>query len=150
MTRRLWWALILVLAVATPGYAQLTGGVRAGVSGTPNQFVFGGHVETKELADRLTFRPNVEIGVGNGGTIVGINLEFAYWLPTKTDPWKFYVGGGPAAIITHVNNVGTSSGGGFNLLIGAQHSGGLFTELKVGMADSPDVKFMVGYVFKSK
>jgi hypothetical protein len=150
MTRRLWWALILVLAVATPSYAQLTGGVRAGVSGTPNQFVFGGHVETKELAEHLTFRPNVEIGVGNGGTLVGINIEFAYWLPTKTDPWRFYLGGGPAAIIVHVSNVGTSSGGGFNLLVGAQHKGGLFTELKAGMGDSPNVKFMVGYQFKSK
>lgn len=150
MTRRFLWALILVTAFAAPSYAQMTGGVRAGVSGTPNQFVFGGHIETKELAEHLTFRPNVEIGVGNGATLVGINIEFAYWLPTKTDPWRLYVGAGPAAIIARATGGGTSSGGGFNMFFGAQHKGGLFTELKVGVADSPNVKFMVGYVFKSK
>jgi hypothetical protein len=148
MTRRLWWALILVAVVATPSFAQVTGGVRAGVSGRPNQFVFGGHVETKELAEHLTFRPNVEIGLGDGLTVVCLNIEFVYWLPEKTKPWQFYVGGGPAAVI--VNNVGTSTGGGFNLLVGTQHERGLFTELKIGVVDSPDVKFIVGYKFKSK
>jgi hypothetical protein len=88
MTRRLWWALILVLAFAAPSYAQLHGGIRAGVSGSPNQFVFGGHVETKEIAEHLTFRPNIEIGVGNHLTLVAINIEFAYWLQTKTEPWR--------------------------------------------------------------
>jgi len=150
MTRRLWWALILVAAVAAPSYAQVTGGVRAGVSGTPNQFVFGGHIETKELAQHLTFRPNAEIGVGNGLTLVTINLEFAYWLPTKTEPWRLYVGGGPAAVITHINNFGTTSGGGFNFLFGAEHESGLFTEFKIGVGDSPNVKVMVGWVFKSR
>lgn len=150
MTRRLWWALVLVAAVATPSYAQIRYGVRAGVSGQPNQFVFGGHVETKELAQHLTFRPNLEFGVGDGLTLTTINVEFAYWLPTKTKPWLFYVGAGPAAVIAHVNGVGTTSGGGFNMLLGAQHDGGLFTELKVGVVDSPNVKFTVGYQFKSK
>src|SRR5438045_1826160 len=98
MTRRLMWALILTAAIATPAYAQISTGVRAGVSGSPTQFVFGGHVETKELIDHLTFRPSVDLGLGNGFTSVALNFDFAYWLPTKTDPWKFYVGGGPAAV----------------------------------------------------
>jgi hypothetical protein len=39
-------------------------------------------------------------------------------------------------------------GGGFNILVGLEHKKGLFTEFKVGFADSPDIKFAVGYVFK--
>ena len=39
-------------------------------------------------------------------------------------------------------------GGGFNIVLGAQHRGGLFTELKVGTIDSPNMKFGVGYVFR--
>jgi len=150
MKRALWWAFILVAVAASPSFAQVTYGVRAGVSGTPDQFVFGGHVETKELAQHLTFRPNVEIGVGNSLTTVTANIEFAYWLPLKTDPWRIYAGLGPAAVITHVSNFGTSSGGGFNILVGAQLKTGLFAELKVGLADSPNIKVMVGYAFQKK
>src|SRR6185436_16795895 len=120
MTRRLWWALALVLMVSTPAFAQLKGGVRAGVSANPDQFVLGGHVETKEIVDRLTFRPSVDLGVGNGGTVLGLNIEFAYWLPTKTEPWKFYLGAGPAANIVHVTGF-TDVLGGFNILGGVQH-----------------------------
>ena len=46
-------------------YAQSSAGVRAGVSVNPDQFYFGGHVQTAPLIDRLHFRPNVEIGVGD-------------------------------------------------------------------------------------
>jgi hypothetical protein len=151
MTRRLLWALALVLIVSTPAFAQLTGGVRAGVSGGPTQFVFGGHVETRDIVERLTFRPNVEIGVGDDVTIVAMNIEFAYWLPTRTDPWRFYLGAGPAALIGHSSFAGvgnTEFGGGFNFLGGVTHTSGLFFEMKGGVADSPDFKFLVGYTFK--
>jgi len=142
--------MAMMAVISTPAYAQLTGGVRAGVSGGPDQFIFGGHVETKEIVERLTFRPSVDIGVGNGGTVVGMNIEFAYTLPTKTEPWKFYLGAGPAANIYHVDGFGTDVFGGFNLLGGVQHTSGLFIEMKGGLADSPDFKFIVGYTFFKK
>jgi hypothetical protein len=44
-------------------------------------------------------------------------------------------------------NSSTNAGGGFNILLGVEHQKGLFTELKVGMVDSPSVKFAVGYIF---
>ena len=149
MTRRLLSALALVMIVSTPAFAQLKGGLRAGVSGGPTQFVLGGHVETAEIVERLTFRPSVDLGVGNGGTIVGLNIEFAYWLPAKTDPWKFYLGAGPAANIVHAAGF-TDVFGGFNLLGGVQHTSGLFVEMKGGIADSPDFKFLVGYQFRPR
>ena len=147
MTKRWLWMATIAIALASPAYAQSNAGVRAGVSGDPDQFYFGGHVETKPLIDRLTFRPNVEVGIGDGVTVVAANIEFAYWIPIQNKPWSLYIGGGPALVIGDRND-DTDVGGGFNILVGAQHRKGLFTELKVGFADSPSIKFAVGYAFK--
>ena len=141
------------LAAAGPVAAQGQVGVRAGVSGDPDQFVIGGHYETKPLIPKLTFRPNVEVGVGDDSTLVALNIEFAYSIPLYGKPWRVYLGGGPAAIIHsngqgHGDGDGTDVGGGFNFLVGAQHDRGLFVEFKVGAIDSPTVKFLVGYAFK--
>ena len=135
-----------LLLFATPANAQ-TFGVRAGASADPDQFFFGGHYETKPLMKNLTFRPNIEVGVGDDVTLVAFNIEFAYWIDLKNKPWKVYLGGGPAAILSDSDD-NTDFNGGFNLMVGAQHKGGLFGEFKVGLIDSPDVKFTVGYVFK--
>ena len=143
-----WMALVVIAMTATPVYGQTSStGVRAGVSGDPGQFFFGGHVETRPLIDKLTFRPNVEIGVGDDTTLVAGNIEFAYWMPIRNKPWSVYAGGGPALIIGDRND-DTDVGGGFNILVGLQHSRGLFTELKVGFGDSPDIKFGVGFTFR--
>ena len=144
-------AILGVLCAAAPAHAQSHAGVRAGISGDPGQFFFGGHVETRPLLEHLTFRPNVEIGLGDGLTLVAVNLEFAYWVPLDRRAWRLYLGAGPAAIITSVdtrNGRDGHVGGGFNLLVGLQHREGLFTELKVGMMDSPELKLTIGYSFR--
>jgi hypothetical protein len=137
------------LAAASPAFAQV--GLRAGVSGDPDQFFFGAHVESAPIADRLRFRPNVEFGVGDDVTLVALNFEFAYSIPLRRQPWRVYFGGGPAANIYSFDDSrggGTDVEPGFNILIGVQHTRGLFAEFKIGTIDSPDVKFAVGYVFK--
>jgi hypothetical protein len=139
--------LSLALATASLAEAQAHAGIRAGVSADPDQFFFGGHVETAPLIERLTFRPNVEIGVGDNVTAVAFNVEFVYSIPLQREPWRVYFGAGPAAIL-YSHDDDSSFNGGFNLLIGAQHAGGLFTELKVGTVDSPNLKFTVGYQFR--
>jgi hypothetical protein len=151
--RRAGVAATIVLLLAAPAWAQAHVGVRAGVSGDPSQFVLGAHVETEPLIEHVTFRPNLELGVGNSLTVVAVNLEFAYWIPVAHHPWRVYLGAGPAAIISsHHASSGRSGttdvGGGFNVLVGIQHQRGLFTELKVGTINSPSVKFTVGYAFR--
>jgi hypothetical protein len=148
-------AVTALLLTAGSALAQSHAGIRAGVSGDPDQFFIGGHVETAPLAEHLTFRPNVEVGVGDNLTVVAVNLEFAYWIPLARHPWRVYLGAGPAAVITshHAgpgrgNRGGSDVGGGFNVLLGIQHRRGLFAELKVGAVDSPEVKFTVGYAFR--
>jgi hypothetical protein len=125
--------------------------VRAGVSVDPDQFYFGGHYETNALADRLRFKPNLEVGIGDDVTLVAVNMEFVYKFPNRGD-WGLYAGGGPAVNIYSFDRGGsdddTETEGGLNFLIGVEQQRGLFFEFKVGAIDSPDVKFGVGWTFR--
>lgn len=145
-------ALLLTLLTAAPAAAQRHVGIRAGASADPGQFYFGAHAETRPLIENLTFRPNLEVGVGNDLTLFALNVEFAYWIPVQNKPVSVYLGAGPSAVIVSRdrgrNGDGTDAGGGFNVLVGFQHRAGLFAELKVGVADSPNLKVGVGFAFR--
>jgi hypothetical protein len=139
-------AAVTILTTATASNASAQEfGVRAGASVDPDQFYFGAHVETGPLADRIHFRPNVELGVGNDLTAVAVNLEVVYKAPLRRQPWTFYGGGGPA-INFYDTDRGSDTEGGFNLLGGLEHDKGLFFEVKLGLVDSPDFKVGIGYV----
>lgn len=144
--------LPVLLAAAAPAWAQGPG-VRGGVSIDPDQFYFGGHYETDALVDRLHFRPNLEIGIGDDLVTTALNFEFIYKFPTRSG-WGLYAGGGPAVNFYsydddgHGNDDDTETEGGLNFLFGAEARNGLFFELKVGAIDSPDVKFGVGFTFR--
>jgi hypothetical protein len=139
---------VLLCAVLAARAEAQSAGVRVGVSGDPAQFYFGGQYESAPFAEQLRFRPNLEIGVGDNHTLVAVNFEFAYYMPVqRRSPWSFYVGAGPALVVDRVNS-NTNTGGGFNILVGAQHSQGFFAEVKAGFVDSPSFKFGVGYTFR--
>lgn len=133
------------IAAAQPVSAQGPG-IRAGVSVDPDQFYFGGHYETNALVDRLHFRPNAEIGVGDDVTTIALNFEFVYKFARQGD-WGFYTGGGPAVNFYNFDG-GDDTKAGLNLLVGAETPQGLFFEFKVGAIDSPDLKFGVGWNFR--
>ena len=145
-TRRLAAFSFVFLLIASPAAAQVTAGVRAGASDDPDQFYFGGHVETAPLDDNIYFRPNVEIGVGDNVTTLTFNFELAYKFPTTWDQWRPYVIGGPALVVYDTDN-DTSAHGGFNIGFGVEHRGGLFGEVKAGMIDSPEFKVGIGFRF---
>ena len=97
MARRV--SLVLVIAVvlaclALPSGASAQGGagVRAGVSASPGQFYLGAHYDTGYLFEHLSFRPNLEVGLGDNHTTVAANFEFAYWFPVRNKPYSVYVG----------------------------------------------------------
>ncbi len=142
-------ALVLTGSAAR---AQQPGiGVRAGVSGSPDQFYFGAHFDTGPIIDRLSFRPNAEIGVGDDRTSVSGNFEFVYWWPIPKHPFRIYAGGGPAVNLFRFNDAhggNTEVDPGFNIVGGIAHTGGLFAEVKLGFIDSPQVKFGIGYTWK--
>jgi hypothetical protein len=134
------------------GVAEAQGpGVRGGVSIDPDQFYFGAHWETDALVDRLHFRPNVEAGLGDDLTTIALNFEFAYKFPERNG-WRLYAGGGPA-VNFYTFDVGndddeTESEGGVNFLVGVEQDSGLFFEFKIGVVDSPELKFGVGWSFR--
>jgi hypothetical protein len=131
---------------ARPAEAQVKSGVRAGISVNPDQLYFGGHLQTAPLIDRVRFRPNVEIGVGDDATLAAFNFEFTYAFASK-QPWHPYAGAGPAVNYYWAHG-GSDARGGFNLLFGLENAKGLFFEAKFGVADSPDLTIGVGLTFK--
>ncbi len=144
-----WLVIGLFSITASSLCGQGGAGVRVGLSIDPEQFYFGGHHERGPILENLWFRPNLEIGIGSDRTLIGLNIEFAYWIPLESSLWNIYFGAGPA-INYFVGNDGPGRGdkgveAGFNLLVGLAHYDGFFTELKVGALDSPDLKFGVGY-----
>ncbi|NWG12060.1 MAG: hypothetical protein HXY20_00820 [Acidobacteria bacterium] len=147
-------ALILVFRPVSACAQEAGFGVRAGASVDPDQFVVGGHIETEPIIPRLTFRPNLELGLGSSVTAVAVNMEFAYWFPLQKQPLDIYVGAGPALLIYSFDRAGrfedgnTEVRGGFNFLAGIQHRKGLFGEVKLGVIDSPEFKITVGYSFR--
>jgi hypothetical protein len=140
--------LLALLVVSAAPVAAQDAGIRGGISVDPDQFYFGGHIETSALVDRLHFRPNVEIGFGEDLMLIAANMEFVYKFPSRSG-WGLYAGGGPALNIYSFDDVDESeTEGGFNILIGAEQSRGLFFEFKIGAIDSPDFKFGVGWTFR--
>ncbi len=134
------------LAAADTASAQGLG-VRGGVTMNPDQIHFGGHYESPALIDHLHFKPNVEIGVGDDTTLVAGNFEFVYKFGEYGD-WGFYAGGGPAINFYSFDEREGQTEGGATFLLGAESRQGLFFEIKLGAADSPDFKFSVGWAFR--
>lgn len=135
----------VLLGISIPSYAQGFG-LRGGVSVDPDQFYFGGHYETPPVVDRLHFRPNLELGVGDDVFTTTLNFEFVYKFPVQRT-WRLYAGAGPAVNFYSYDG-GDSTDPGLNILLGAEVTNGLFFEFKVGTIDSPELKFGVGYTFK--
>ncbi|MCC7185015.1 MAG: hypothetical protein IT185_02155 [Acidobacteria bacterium] len=141
----------LIALWSAPAHAQ-SFGLRAGASASPDQFYFGVHADTPPIADRLSFRPNVELGLGNDVTLAAVNLELVYRLPLQNSmEWVMLAGAGPSANFYSFSGMRDRSdnelGGGLNLLLGLEHRNGFFGEVKVGLIDSPSVKFGVGFTF---
>lgn len=144
-------AFVVFSILQAPAAGAQDLGVRLGVSIDPDQFYFGGHVESGPIYEELRFRPNVEIGFGDNVTVVGLNGEFVWPFPLR-DGGTVYAGMGPAINIISfdfgpVNDTDVFAG--LNFLIGYEFEEGFFAELKVGAIDSPDVKFGFGYTWRN-
>ena len=156
MIRR--WLAIGVLVgawglCAAPVYAQnvphtsTSIGVRGGASGDPEQFFFGGHVETPSLGHNTTFRPNVEVGFGDDVVLVAVNFDLVHWSRIPNTPWRLYAGGGVATNF-NFNDFNDEMDGNVNAVIGLQHTSGFFGEMRVGR--TPGVKVAAGFVLSRK
>lgn len=143
---------LLLLGLPSLAAAQGDAGVRAGVSADPDQFYLGAHFDTGYVVEHLSFRPNLEVGLGDDTTTVAANFEFVYWFPSSRHPIDIYAGAGPAMNLYRRDRghdgSDTDVEPGLNLLVGVAHTRGLFAEFKVGLIDSPELKFAIGYAWR--
>ena len=152
-------ALALTLTSASLASAQSATpnneiGPRVGLSINPDQFVIGGQMNFPLEPRGLALSPNIELGVGDNVTTIQLNADLDYHFANAGPNWNPYVGGGIGIAFFDFNN---DVGGGSNSEIGVNLIGGLrfrqrsgshlFTELRLGIADIPDAKVMVGWNF---
>lgn len=131
-------------------------GPRVGLSINPDQFDFGGHVDLGDLTQQLMLFPNIEIGFGDHLTVVAPTFELDYRFREDWGSWNPYLGGGVGPVFYSVNSgyrndysnteLGVYIQGGIAKRMISQR-GFLFVEMKLGLANAPDVKFTIGWNF---
>lgn len=129
-------------------------GPRLGLTVDPDQVHFGAHVDFGNFGRHVRFQPNVEVGIGDDVTLVAVNFEAAYRFAGNWNVWSPYLGGGLGVNFTSFENrrgddtdseVGVSVLGGIER--GLSSGSRFFTEVKLGLADTPDAKITFGWTF---
>ncbi|TMQ67425.1 MAG: hypothetical protein E6K78_04810 [Candidatus Eisenbacteria bacterium] len=132
-------------------------GPRVGFSSGPDQIIFGGQLIIGEIAPNLTFDPNLDLGLGDDATVIGLNFHLHHHFAVARSQWRPYVGAGAGINFVQLDRPPgfsdeseTDVGG--NLIVGAgvpTSSGNrFFSELKLGLGDTADMKLLVGWNFK--
>ncbi len=161
MLKKLLVAVTLTALLATGAQAAVSAtgiGPRVGFSVDPDQFVFGGHVSIGEVAPKITFDPNLEIGLGSNVTIVQFNFDLHYHFAITDSDWRPYFGAGLGIAFNSRDreppardDSETGVGGGIVLGAGVPTKSGnrFFGELRFGLGDEvPQLKVMAGWNFK--
>jgi len=164
MQRPRWFVLLagfatLVAVPAADSSAAEIGffgwGLRGGISSDPDQAVVGVHFDLGEFADRVLFRPNADFGFGDDETVITANAA-VHWLPAQTwDKWQPYVGGEIGLNHRDIDRDHGRDKNETDLALNAVggvdrvRPGGakLSFEIKIGLAEEPDLKLLVGWTF---
>ena len=137
--------------MAAPSESAAQGiGFHGGVTVDPDQAHVGTFFETSALVDRLHFRPGITGGFGDHVMLATVDFIFVYRFPLGTSGWSLYQGSGPVLAIYRVDERSfgvkeTDLRGGVDLLVGVSHDSGFFTEVRVGAANSPNLRAGVGF-----
>ena len=144
-----------ILIDASPTVARGLGwGPRLGFTLNPDQVHVGAHLDAGFISREIRMQPNFELGFGGDRTTASFNIEGIHDFAAYRSGWAPYIGTGLGIVMTSVD------GGRGNLNrsdLGIQFLGGLerpisngntfFTEIKLGMADSPAFKWTAGWTF---
>jgi hypothetical protein len=139
--------LALCLIISSAAFASPQLGLRAGVTVNPDQFHFGGHLDLGQVLPPLRLVPNVEFGFGNNLTFIAMNGDLLY--DFQDTPWS--VGGELGLNFVDSDyghshsDLGLSALGNYRLRLDSGKT--LLLEAKLGLVDSPDFKFTVGWNF---
>jgi hypothetical protein len=148
MTRR---GTIVLLSVLWAGVAWgqranspgLEGwGVRVGVADDPDQVVAGVQFDLGEIARRLFFRPDLELGVGDDHLVLAATAPVHYHFDTQT-AFRPYAGGGiSVGGIDHDHPHRRADDTEFE--VAAKAIGGLGWELRGGVEFSIELDLVLG------
>ncbi len=146
-------AAVAMVAICCSAAATAANGFgpRLGLTGDPDQVHFGLHLPTLSLAPNFGFMASFEAGVGEDITLFSGNMDFKYVFRTRAGSWRPYAGGGPALHFLNRDNTDDSMEVGMGVFGGMQtptSSGAFFGEVRLGLVDSPDIKFTVGWMFR--
>ena len=126
-------------------------GPRVGLSINPDQVVVGAHMDLGDIiAYRLRFQPSAEVGIGDDATVIQFDANFQYHFDRDWDVWRPYAGGSIGLVSVSrdkgedSSDLGLSASAGIEKNIG---NNGFFIEGKIGIEDTPDWKFFVGWIF---
>ena len=154
MTRRIIVVLFL-LPLFTPvaAHAAASLGPQIGFSSDPDQVVFGGHLQFRDVAPDVDFVPSVNVGVGDNVTVTAFNGDFHFRFRVSGARWQPYVGAGASLYGVSGNGPfgGSDSFGGGNLIVGAEaptrRASRFFAELRLALGDGPTLRMMAGWNF---
>lgn len=142
-----------ILALATlacigvePVGATTKVGIRGGLGLSPDQFIIGVHLRSDAIADNLYFVPSFEGGFGDDDTMIALNADLHYAFSTKSKTAPYAGGGLTLNWFDGENDFGGSLLGG--IMLGNTSAGPMFFELKLGLGDVSDAKFLVGLNLK--
>uniref|UniRef100_A0A832MNM7 Outer membrane protein beta-barrel domain-containing protein n=1 Tax=Eiseniibacteriota bacterium TaxID=2212470 RepID=A0A832MNM7_UNCEI len=161
MLRRFLAFALVALVVPAAALAQSRVGnaigPRVGLSSDPDQLVLGGQLDLGELAPDITFTPNLEFGFGDDFLVVAVNGDLHYHFLIQGSQWRPYVGGGLGINFIDWDAPAWYRGDtsetevGANLILGAivptRTGSRFFTEMKFGIGDIPEFKWLVGWNF---
>lgn len=147
-------AVVAFCCVAAVPFARAhaDGGLRAGFSSSPDQFLVGGQLELSPVAHNLYIVPSGELGLGDNLTSLSFNGDLQYRFVSRSKV-RFYAGGGLSLYVANPDGpVGSDTNLGVEALGGVffnQRSGTpMFVEVKLGLTDRvPDWKAVFGINF---
>jgi hypothetical protein len=148
-------AMLVLLPAAASADSFTYYGPHIGFGQGPDQTVIGGQLQWNGVAPRTAFVPAIDYGFNDLSSVLTLNADVHYNL-TYSTAWQPYLGLGAEVDMWHdrgSNDPNQTQTGG-HLIVGAatrNRSGGrFFTELKLGLGESPDMKMLVGWNLRSR
>ena len=134
-------ALAFLTISVAPAFAGL--GLQAGLALDPDMFLIGVHFKSSAVDKNLYFIPSVEAGFGDDVTMVAGNADLHYVFKTDSKLAPYAGGGLTLNYFDYDGGDDTDFGG--SILGGIQLTPKMFLEVKAGLGDVPDWKFIVGW-----
>ena len=145
--------LIATLAMAAAGTARaaVDADVRAGIYPNADAVSVGGGVlaNVGGSDSHWYFNPNVEVAMGDRRDIVAMSGDFHYDFASRNTT-SFWMGAGPAVLVTDRQDAGTNTDLGMNVLTGVGAKRGQvrpFAQLRGTVADQSQVTIAGGIRF---